>query len=65
MGVEATRSLPPPLLSSAVARNMLRVTLSLCVCAWAGRRLAARIPLCIFEPLVIATTIVATVPLLL
>ena len=34
-------------------------------CAWAGRRLAARIPLRIFEPLVIATTIVATVPLLL
>lgn len=33
--------------------------------AWAGRRLAARIPLRIFEPLVIATTIVATVPLLL
>jgi len=28
-------------------------------CAWAGRRLAARIPLCIFEPLVIATPIVA------
>ena len=36
-----------------------------CVCAWAGRRLAARIPLRIFEPLVIATMIVATVPLLL
>lgn len=34
-------------------------------CARAGRRLAARIPLRIFEPLVIATTIVATVPLLL
>ena len=33
-------------------------------CAWAGRRLAAHIPLRIFEPLVIATTIVATVPLL-
>ena len=33
-------------------------------CAWAGRRLAARIPLGIFEPLVIATTIVATAPLL-
>ncbi len=33
-------------------------------CAWAGRRLAARIPLRVFEPLVIATTIVATVPLL-
>ena len=34
-------------------------------CAWAGRRLAAHIPLRIFEPLVIATTIIATVPLLL
>ena len=34
-------------------------------CAWAGCRLAAHIPLRIFEPLVIATTIVATVPLLL
>ncbi len=34
-------------------------------CAWAGRRLAAHIPLRVFEPLVIATTIVATVPLLL
>lgn len=34
-------------------------------CAWAGRCLAAHIPLRIFEPLVIATTIVATVPLLL
>ena len=33
--------------------------------AWAGRRLATRIPLRIFEPLVIATTIVATLPLLL
>jgi regulatory protein, lysR:lysR, substrate-binding len=33
-------------------------------CAWSGRRLAARIPLRVFEPLVIATTIVATVPLL-
>jgi integral membrane protein len=33
-------------------------------CAWAGRLLAARIPLHVFEPLVIATTIVATVPLL-
>ena len=33
-------------------------------CAWVGRRLAARIPLRVFEPLVIATTIVATVPLL-
>ena len=31
---------------------------------WAGRLLAARIPLRVFEPLVIATTIVATVPLL-
>ena len=30
----------------------------------AGRLLAARIPLHVFEPLVIATTIVATVPLL-
>ena len=29
------------------------------------RRLAAHIPLSIFEPLVVATTIVATVPLLL
>ncbi len=34
-------------------------------CAWAGRRLAAHIPLRVFEPLVIATTIVATLPLLL
>ena len=34
------------------------------LCAWAGRHLASRIPLRIFEPLVIATTIVATVPLL-
>lgn len=33
-------------------------------CAWAGRRLAAHIPLRIFEPLVITTTIVTTVPLL-
>ena len=33
-------------------------------CAWVGRRLAARIPLRVFEPLVIATTIVATVPML-
>ena len=33
-------------------------------CAWAGRRLAARIPLRVFEPLVVATTIVATLPLL-
>ena len=33
-------------------------------CAWAGRRLAARIPLRLFEPLVVATTIVATAPLL-
>ena len=33
-------------------------------CAWAARRLAARIPLRVFEPLVIVTTIVATVPLL-
>ncbi len=33
-------------------------------CAWAGVLLAARIPLRVFEPLVIATTIVATVPLL-
>ena len=32
--------------------------------AWARRRLAAHIPLRVFEPLVIATTIVATVPLL-
>lgn len=32
-------------------------------CAWAGRRLAARVPLRIFEPLVITTTSVATVPL--
>lgn len=32
-------------------------------CAWAGRHLAARVPLRIFEPLVITTTIVATVPL--
>ena len=38
--------------------------LSALACAWAGRRLATRIPLRIFEPLVIATTIVATVPLL-
>lgn len=34
-------------------------------CAWAGRRLAAHIPLRVFEPLVITTTIVATVPLIL
>lgn len=34
------------------------------VCAWAGRRLATHIPPRVFEPLVIATTIVATVPLL-
>lgn len=33
-------------------------------CAWAGRHLAAHIPLHIFEPLIIATTIVTTVPLL-
>lgn len=33
-------------------------------CAWAGRRLASRIPLRVFESLVIATTIVATVPLM-
>ena len=35
------------------------------LCAWTGRRLAARIPLRVFAPLVIATTIAATVPLLL
>lgn len=34
------------------------------LCAWAGRRLTARIPLRIFEPLVIVTTIIAKVPLL-
>ena len=34
-------------------------------CAWAGRRLAAHIPLRVFEPLVVTTTIVPTVPLLL
>ena len=34
-------------------------------CASAGRRLAAHIPLRLFAPLVIATTIIATVPLLL
>lgn len=34
------------------------------LCAWAGRCLATRIPLRVFEPLVIATTVVATVPLL-
>ena len=33
-------------------------------CAWAGRQVAARIPLRVIEPLVIVTTIVATVPLL-
>lgn len=33
-------------------------------CAWARRRLADHIPLRVFEPLVVATTIVATVPLL-
>lgn len=33
-------------------------------CAWAGRRLTARISLRVFKPLVIATTLVATVPLL-
>lgn len=33
-------------------------------CAWAGRRLAARIPLRVFKSLIIATTIVTTVPLL-
>ena len=33
-------------------------------CAWAGHRLAAHIPLRVFEPLVVATTIVATLPLL-
>lgn len=34
-------------------------------CAWAGRRLVAHIPLRVFEPLVVTTTIVPTVPLLL
>ena len=33
--------------------------------ALAGRRLAARLPLRVFEPLVIATTVIAAVPLVL
>ena len=51
--------------NTAVLRRLVpSVPAPVLTCAWAGRLLAARIPLHVFEPLVIATTIVATVPLL-
>lgn len=52
--------------NTAVLRRLVPSVLAPVVltCAWAGHRLAAHIPLRVFEPLVVATTIVATLPLL-